>query len=143
MIFCKIDKQLVKIIEKEANGRLIVDCGAGEGQLQDLTHNIISLDIRPVNKKVLQRDCTIFPFKENMMPIFIRPCHSGFVEDTLMNCYRTIKSALYISNPKNLQTDLGIFLKLAFIISEWVGEDAEERIYRIPFDPLLRENKEN
>jgi len=139
MIFCKIDQSLVDIITKEANGRVIVDCGAGEALLADFLPDVISLDIFPTNKKVIKQDCITFSFHKNMMPVFIRPCHSGFVEDTLMNSYRNIDSALYISNPRNLKDDLGVFLKLSFIVSDWIGVDDNERIYRIPFNPSLRQ----
>ncbi len=137
MTFCQIDDALVEIIQKEAKERIVVDCGAGEGLLDEKMPDgsVISIDIIPKNNpRVLLIDSRIFCFTDEHIPIFVRPCHSGFVEDTLLYAMNRVNSALYISNPKNLEEDLGVFSKLALLIhDEWEGSDDNERIYRIPF----------
>ncbi len=142
-VFCQIDESLVQIIREEANGRRIIDCGAGRGLLGDMmsTEDVVSIDIvEQDNPRVLLEDSRGFPFSETTMPVFIRPCHSlEFVEETLMNCYRIVDSAIYISNPENVEDDLGIFGKLAFLVhNEWEGTDGE-KVYRVPFTG--RENR--
>jgi len=133
-VFCEIDDTLVDIIKEEADGRLIIDCGAGQGLLGDKVPKVVSLDIMPQqNQKVIQVDCTHYPFDDGMMPLFIRPCHSGFVEDTLLFAMHRVKSALYIGLMKNVDDDLGIFSKLAIPIhEEWEGQEGE-KIWRVPF----------
>ena len=75
----------------------------------------------------------VIPFDDEMMPVFIRPCHSNFVEDTLLFAVHRVKSALYIGFTKNVDDDLGIFSELAIPVhEEWQGEDGE-KIWRIPF----------
>ncbi len=135
-VFCKVDGQLVKIIREEAASRIVVDCGAGEAVLHELLPmgSIISLDIFDHgNPHVRLMDCRDFSFRDTHLPLFIRPCHDSFVEDTLMTCYPLVESALYVGLPKNVDSDLGVFSKLAVPIhDEWVGEEGE-RIWRIPF----------
>lgn len=134
-VFCRIDDALVYIIKDEADSREIIDCGAGEGMLGNKLLNVISIDIMPQsNPKVIEMDCTQYPFNDETMPIFIRPCHSVFVEETLLKAMnRDVKSALYIGLIKNVDDDLGVFSKLAIPIhEEWVGADGEQ-IWRIPF----------
>ncbi len=133
-VFCQIGDDLVNIIREEADGRQVIDCGAGEGLLGNKLPDAVSLDIMPQNNpKVRQVDCTRYPFDDEMMPVFIRPCHSGFVEDTLLYAMHRVKSSLYVGLLKNVDDDLGVFSKLAVPIhEEWVGQEGE-RIWRIPF----------
>ena len=138
--FCQIDDALVNIIKEEAGGRQIVDCGAGQGLLGDKISEVVSLDIVPQsNPKVVQVDCATYPFDDEMMPVFIRPCHSGFVEDTLLFAWSRVDSALYVGLLKNVDDDLGCFSTLAVPIhEEWVGEEGEH-IWRIPFTAAERD----
>ena len=135
-VFCKVDEPLVEIIQEEAAGRIVVDCGAGEGVLHEMmpVGSIVSLDIFDHgNPHVVLMDCRDFPFRDTHLPLFVRPCHDSFVEDTLMTCYPLVDSALYVGLLKNVDSDLGVFSKLAIPIhAEWVGEEGE-RIWRIPF----------
>ena len=140
MIFCKIDKELIAIIKKEAKGRPIIDCGAGEGLLGSLMLNVISLDIIPGGltnegktlSNVFPIDCTKFHFPDKCLPVFIRPCHSGFPEETIDNNLEKFETVLYVSEPKNIERDLGCIPKNFDMerIGKWVGSDGEQ-VYRI------------
>jgi len=135
MIFCQIDKGLLAIIKKEAKGRVVVDCGAGEGLLGSLMDKVISLDILPGGiadagktlSKVLPLDCTKFKFPDSCLPVFIRPCHSGFPEETIENNLERFETVLYVSEPKNIERDLGSIPKNFEMkrIGKWVGSDGE------------------
>jgi hypothetical protein len=135
-IFCKPDNKLVNIIKEEYGNRIVVDCGAGEGVLHNMMPKgtIISLDIIDHgNPEVTIMNCRDFLFNKNHLPIFIRPCHSGFVEETLLIAYSSVESALYIGLEKNRKEDLGIFYNLSFIVhNEWTGSEGE-KVWRIPF----------
>lgn len=136
VVFCQVDTQLVQIIQKVADGRVVIDCGAGEALLHEQmpSGSVISLDILDRgNPNVTQYDCSAWIFRPNQFPIVIRPCHSGFVEDTLLIAYAMCDFALYIGLEENRVMDLGIFSELSYIIhDEWTGEDGE-KIWLIPF----------
>lgn len=141
MIFCKIDDDLVKLIKKLANGRTVVDCGAGEGLLSKMYKGkVISLD--PIitefsAKNTINIEAENFPFNDLQFPVFIRPCHSGFPGRTLKKNINLFKDALYISDPKNIKYDLSDFIDEIgtenvddhIIELDWIGEDGEKTFY--------------
>lgn len=136
VVFCAIDDPLVCIVKEVAGDRIVVDCGAGDALLhgQMPVGSIISLDLFDrENPNVVQYDCCAWLFQSNQFPIFIRPCHNHFVEETMLHAYATCDFALYIGLEKNREMDLGIFHKIAYIIhDEWIGEEGE-KIWFIPF----------
>jgi hypothetical protein len=130
MIFCNIDKNLIEIIVKESAGKTIVDCGAGDGLLGSLLPNVISLDIFPSENplsKIIPFDCVSFKFPDRCLPVFIRPCHSGFPAETIENNLEKFETVLYISAPQNIERDLGYIAENFPIrrVGNWVGEDGE------------------
>lgn len=114
MIFCKFDPAFVRLLRDWLRpGEYIVDCGAGEGHLQDVLNRevpgvqVISLDLFPGSELVLRQDCEDWPFNAAAVPVFVRPCHSGFVERTIRKAAEDgVSRALYIGLPKNLNADL-------------------------------------
>lgn len=144
MIFCKIDSVLLDIIKSEANGRTIIDCGAGDGLLGSLTDKVIGLDIFPPEKplsKIIMADCETFKFPSRCLPVFIRPCHSGFPAKTIENNIDKFETVLYVSEEKNIDSDLGYIAEDFKIerIGDWVGEDGEF-CYRITINEKKPEN---
>jgi hypothetical protein len=136
VVFCNINPALVDIIKEEAGERKVVDCGCGEAELYKKMPfgKVVPIDIfYRGDPNVMIMDCRDFMFRKEHMPTFIRPCHSGFVEETLMRAYPLVESALYIGLRENLEDDLGVFTKLAIPIhDEWEGDDSE-KVWRIPF----------
>jgi hypothetical protein len=139
MIFCQIGNELINIIKKYADGRIIVDCGCGDGLLGSLIREVISIDLFPRDtaliNDIMYFDVREFPFKENMMPVFIRPCHSQlFVDATLRKIKedKLVKDCLYISMPHNLEIDIDIEKFQTKQVEDWIGGDGE-KIYLITF----------
>lgn len=138
MIFCKVDARLCEEIHNLAKGKLIVDCGCGDGlfeqQMKKLFphQSILSIDIgvsdNALINNILRIDCLKLEVNSSMLPIFIRPCHSGFVYDFIEKNRNKVSQILYIGLKENIEIDLG---DLEYtIVSDWVGQDGE-RIYQI------------
>jgi hypothetical protein len=107
--FAQIDDDLVKAIKKVAGNLTLIDCGAGAGKLElAIPGQVISLDIYPKGDHVIEWDCTKFEYSPGCIPIFLRPCHSDFVEKTLRKAFsQGCKKALYLGFYKNLEIDFG------------------------------------
>ena len=137
-VFCQIDEALVAIIRERAGTRTIVDCGAGQGKLREMMprDNVVSIDImEQSNTAVWVQDARQFPYDANTMPVFIRPCHSSWVEASLEHAViGGATSALYVSEPKNLTADLGWFATRgkAKRVGDWVGADGEQ-VFEVVF----------
>jgi hypothetical protein len=132
MIFCQIDNQLVDIIKKLARNRTIVDCGCGEGLLEQFIPDAIAIDIQqPDNppKGFLHIDCVKFPFTKQEFPVFIRPCHGHFVKQVLYQNENIIE-CLYISHPSNVEIDIDEHEYRCIELDDWIGKDGE-KIHRI------------
>lgn len=138
MIFCKVDDRLCKEIHNLSKGKLIVDCGCGEGlfekHMKELFphQSILSIDIRisdsALINNILHINCLELQVHEGMLPVFIRPCHSNFVSDFIEKNKSKVSQILYIGLKENIAIDLG---DLEYtIISDWVGQDGEQ-IYQI------------
>ena len=130
-IFCKIDDQLIKIIDEISKGRQIVDCGAGMGLLgSKMKNRVLSIDVYPPENalsKVHRFNCEEFTFNENQMPVFIRPCHSSFPARTIENNKELFADCIYISKPKNFVYDMGRPITEFESVKSlgWTGEDGE------------------
>jgi hypothetical protein len=134
MIFCKINDKLISIIKKYAHGRIIIDCGCGDGLLGSMMQGVVSIDLLlhpdSLIKNTLIMDIMNFPFDDNMFPFFIRPCHGHFVQQFLNKNKDIVRNCFYISNPKNLEYDINTEEYEAEQVEDWIGEDGE-RIYLI------------
>ena len=131
MVFCKITPELADIIRSYAKGRTIVDCGAGECELQSaLGDQVVSLDIHPYpDTPAVPMDARDFPMNDRTLPVFLRPCHSEWVHETILKSIQVVDSCLYIGLAKNLAVDLDCdhsAYKVAPIHPEWTGAEGEK-----------------
>lgn len=138
MVFCEIDNQLLQIIHDYANGRKVIDLGAGECMFEYLYRtaypDVMVLSVEPFDQNhsyINNIDVTHclaqhMPFETRDLPIFIRPCHHfEFVPMSLENMNDQVSEALYISNPKNILLDLP--KEFAYQrLSDWQGKDGEQ-----------------
>lgn len=139
MVFCKVTPELADLIRQYAGERTIVDCGAGECSLQKaLGEQVVSLDIMPYpDTSAVPIDARDFPMNSRMLPVFLRPCHSTWVHETVLKNLHKVESFLYIGLPKNLQTDLDCECSEYRVIAihpEWTGEEGEKIWQIVPRD---------
>lgn len=140
LIFCNVNNELCNKIKKIAGDRVVVDCGAGRGLFGSMYQGkVLSIDIYMPDVPlsiVLEHNSEYYCFPKNSIPLFIRPCHSLFVHNTIMHNRNKFDKAIYVSMPKNLENDLemkGLFYKVTQY-SDWEGEEGE-RIYLIELNP--------
>ena len=136
MIFCQIDQELINIIKKYADGRIIVDVGCGDGLLGSLIKDIISIDLyfrdTELIDNIIHMDAVQFPFNgEKTLPVFIRPCHGHFVDSILQSHKNNLKDCLYISMPHNIEYDIDEEFNIQQV-EDWIGKDGE-RVFHIIF----------
>jgi len=127
-IFFQPDNTFIKWLVEYANGRVIIDCGAGTGYTTALINRNggKAIAIEPmwtIERKMfwIKNDINfhVFPEKaetcsmikdlggDKAVLLFARPCHSGFVEATI-NIMPKGMEALYISHTQeNVLIDLG------------------------------------
>lgn len=140
IIFCDVNELLCNKIHNIVKDKKIVDCGAGRGLFGAIYNklydtNIISIDYElpdiPLSN-VIQRDCEYYSFSKNSIPIFIRPCHSKFVHNTIIRNRYKLSKYIYISKPENLNIDLDTTNKWYTIteVPDYIGSE-NERIYII------------
>lgn len=127
--FFQPDVDFVKWLIKYADGRTIIDCGAGSGYLTAMIHhlgykNCIAIEPHYTEERNWfwrKRGFQFHVFFKNSeeesiirdipkgkaLLLFARPCHSGFVYRTIKNNMPVGTEALYISHKNNTQLDLG------------------------------------
>jgi hypothetical protein len=145
MIFCKVDEALLDILHKVANGRRIIDLGAGECLFESMYRKkypdagILSVELYPEHYDhfFIPRSNIVRFFAERMevttndLPIFIRPCHSqSFVPATLKHIEFDVPEAIYISNKRNIIMDIPEEYTYE-TVGDWRGKDDDEQIFRI------------
>lgn len=142
MIFFRPDAQFISIIKAYAKQRSVIDCGAGECLFEKMYAatggSVLSLELLPqdVDTPALMMDCKDFEFNHRTLPIFIRPCHNGFVHETILRHLHVVDSFLYVGLEKNLTVDLpgdcadGEGYVIKHLHPEWEGPEGE-RIYQI------------
>jgi hypothetical protein len=122
------DVAFVKWLIKYANGRLMIDCGAGTGYLTALITKLGGKCIAIEPMYTMERK--MFWVKQRIhfhvfyeksetasiiktapdnkaLLLFARPCHSSFVYDTIQNNMNEGMEALYIGHKHNHEDDLG------------------------------------
>lgn len=125
-----------------ARDRLVFDVGCGAGHitlaLRDRGVRVLGIDPRfayvervPLGLHncilpVEARDCRLLREAQDSLVLFCRPCHSGFVADTIDVLPRTAE-VLYISKPCNVAYDLPDF-KVRVVRAP---ECPEERVYQV------------
>lgn len=110
LIFCNVDNTLCDKVKEIAGDRIVVDCGAGRGLFSSVYKgNAISIDIHQPDEPIspiLDHNSEHYCFPKGAIPIFIRPCHSNFVHNTIIHNRNKFDKAIYVSMPKNLDGDL-------------------------------------
>lgn len=142
MVFCNVDDEFIGIINEIADGRRIIDIGAGECLFEYKykqaypDEGVVSIEIFPQDNYYIKRSDLItmnavyFPFGSGDLPIFIRPCHSEeFVPEVLDVIKNIVPEAIYVSNPKNITSDIPEEYTYERMWN-WVGDDGEQ-IYKI------------
>ena len=152
-IFCKIDDGFLTAmaeLKKKFGVWKFVDCGAGMGEFGRLAPkgSVVSLDrnVRAGQHESVQTmdvfDCD---FSKDMMPVFIRPCHDGFVQgliEKLAEEYHT--DFIYVSMPYNVKRDFYFDEDPRYSIKrygDWEGEDGEH-IFIVSYDRYAKYRKE-
>lgn len=138
MVFCQVNQRLVKLVwSLIPDNKKIVDCGCGRALFQSMcdskSNMVISIDIFPPDDSYAQvypMDSISFPWYPDLIPMFIRPCHSDFVHRTLCNAFNNgCQKAIYIGLHKNLLVDLRPDEKIYKILpynKKWKGRDKEK-----------------
>lgn len=133
-IFCKVDNELCDKVKEIAGERIIIDCGAGRGMFASMySGKVLSIDIHQPDEPlsfIMENNAEHYCFPKDSIPIFIRPCHSNFVHNTILKNRNKFDKAIYVSLPKNLESDLDDRFYKVRLYSEWEGEEGE-RIYLI------------
>lgn len=156
-LFFKPDFMFVKWLVNYANGRMIIDVGAGQGHLVRMIKKMggkaiglePNMDYMQVTKMRMMRDQShdineILPFRiqdqarmiqglgDKAMLVFARPCHSGFVEDGLDIMPKGME-ALYITLEENLERydDLGDYEDSAVLLEHKGISEDNEVVYSI------------
>jgi hypothetical protein len=126
--FFQPDADFVKWLIKYANGRMIIDCGAGSGYLTALIHHLgynkcIAIEPHYTEERNIfwrkrgfqfhvffkrsEEEAIIRDIPDGKaLLIFARPCHSSFVYDTIKKNMSVGMEALYISHKHNTMLDL-------------------------------------
>jgi hypothetical protein len=152
MKFFEPDVAFLKWIKEYANGRLVIDCGAGMGHV---TRELFKLGTKVVafepngdytafqEENMKQRigmiqyiiaDCSTSKITSmpNLLLLFCRPCHSDFVERTIAHMHPS-SEALYITKPNNWEDydDLGHFRDNAVLIKHKGKSKEGEKVWSI------------
>lgn len=120
MTFFEPYSSFLSFLHTYSNSRLLIDCGCGDGQLVQQylslypSGDVLGIDIfllgnphRSEEKlPIYELSCELFPFQSHMLPLFCRPCHSGFVYETIQQYSNVISEFLYVGLEKNIQLDL-------------------------------------
>jgi len=116
-------------------GKNIFDVGAGCGHVaQSLEKtkkfkNVAALDLLGREDQefpVYKCDARSFPYPEDSVMIFCRPCHGRFVEDTIRQAQtRKAFAVVYAGLSKNKASDLGRYSRKFTLVGEHVGMDDE------------------
>lgn len=130
-IFCNIDDRLCNIIHELAGDRIVIDCGAGRGLFASkYKGKVLSIDIHQPDEPlsfIQDNNSLHYCFPKGSIPVFIRPCHSRFVHETILSNRNKFDKAIYVSMPCNLNNDLetnGLFYECERY-SDWEGEEGE------------------
>lgn len=141
-VFLEPDTPLCAWLEDNLEpDQVLIDCGAKVGALgAALPGRVVGIDIMPAvpdgqRSVVLRADCISWDWATHgrrQVPIFIRPCHSGFVDATLAVCIEHTTRAFYIGKPENVPSDLpgGAYAVHRVEHLDWTGP-AGEKVYFI------------
>jgi hypothetical protein len=122
MIFFKPTPRWIEWLVNYAQGRLIIDVGCGDGHLlktlvvhgytgiigvdpyvsEETAFDFIKQRIHLLTFKA--EECKLITEHDKSLLVIARPCHNGFVADTLRA--NAGNEVLYVSNPTNVPTDI-------------------------------------
>ncbi len=141
--FFEPTNEFVNWLATYAAGRIVVDVGCGDGhllrKLREKGVRALGIDPRYIwDDESIDVDlagcivpmeaqrCSLLRNTPGVLALFCRPCHNGFVYETVKTLHPTAE-AVYISKPENIRTDLGDLW--------WEELEAppcpEERVYRV------------
>jgi SAM-dependent methyltransferase len=120
MKFFEPTAEFLDWLAKYAKGRFVFDVGCGAGHILLELHKLgtKALGIDPVYKyerapislctcvmPCEAKECALLLTNENSLVLFCRPCHNGFVAETI-KLLPVSSEILYISKPDNVKVDL-------------------------------------
>ncbi len=112
-VFFDPTDEFIEFVKQQADGRPIVDVGAGSGYLssklvaQGMKVLAIDIWIRDVLlHPVHELDSTIMEFPVPSYPIVARPCHSDWIEQSVDNAMQKLTQFLYVGLERNFEQDL-------------------------------------
>lgn len=142
MRFFEPTQKFIGWLAAYAGERIVFDVGCGDGHVLTCLHyhGVKAMGIDPryqCERMPLElmscvlpqnaQECKILKNTQNSLVLFCRPCHSGFVADTIRLLPQTAE-VLYISKPSNVNIDLADF-ETELVDSPRCKE--HERVYRI------------
>lgn len=144
LIWFEPTAEFIAFVVKQADGRPVVDVGAGAGLL---SKTLSKAGLKVLAIDLIERACPLFPvnqldattmtFPVPSLPIIARPCHSEWIERAIHNAMRRLTQFLYVGLKKNFATDLGplrkhyqVRIQRSFV----AGKDGELAvfIYKLP-----------
>lgn len=157
-LFFKPDIKFVKWLIEYADGRMIIDVGAGQGHLVRMIKKFggqaVGLEPNFDQARYIERGRSrwgndfdvnemlpwtvqraqgfINGFREKAILVFARPCHSNFVFTGIRNMPEQME-ALYITKPENLEKydDLGSYKEQAILLKHDGESEDNEIVYSI------------
>lgn len=143
LIFFEPTDEFLRFVVQQADGRPVVDVGAGAGLL---SQKLTALGVKCLAIDILDRDdplhpvypldATVMQFPPACYPIMARPCHSEWIEQTVDNAMQRLTQFLYVGLPKNFDTDFEMLRNRYHLrVQKFkAGVDGERAvcIYRLP-----------
>ncbi len=142
MRFFEPSEEFLDWLASYAGDRIVYDVGCGEGHIVSALHQrkvkALGIEMIPFERKLLPQlynkvliaeaqHCELLRKHEGLV-FFARPCHSGFVEETIKVLHPQ-SEILYISKPENLSVDLPNYKYLKLNIE--TGGEEGEAVYRV------------
>lgn len=114
IVFFEPTDDFIKFLKTMADGRPIVEVGAGCGLLAKRIHDdgmkVLAVDIiervDPLHR-VYTLDATTMTFPPGVLPVMARPCHSEWIERTVENAMQHLTQFIYVGVKRNFAQDLG------------------------------------
>ena len=131
-------------MKQNCAGKHIYDVGAGVGQVSALLSkkgfNVTALDQYPRPKEISEfdvqaADATTYQYEPGSVVMFCRPCHSGFVLNTIKQAIACgVAAIVYVGLTKNVVMDLDAY-KRSFVkkqLKDEIGHANEHIWYWLP-----------
>lgn len=138
--------KFITFIKSLCRGKLIVDCGCGNGcfstKLKNAGHVVLPIDLYPRGNdfEYVQADTTTFKFPPNSVPVIARPNRGDWIEDTIKNALAFVPYVLYIGLKKHLDEDVFSLDMECEMIYDDAGNDGEV-VYQISKTKIEKEER--